>query len=127
MANMDSVFITQLYILNEIEKLGGSSMSLTTEIEELLEGKAQLEKILNSLMEEERGRTIKMVWLSKWFKEYWPVIGCPYGSGFRTDLFPVGPFYITPTFLMGFARTQGACSSLPSVLLFLTSSKGVRV
>jgi hypothetical protein len=29
MANMDSVFITQLYILNEIEKLGGSSMSLT--------------------------------------------------------------------------------------------------
>jgi len=74
MANMDSVFITQLYILNEIEKLGGSSMSLTTEIEELLEGKAQLEKILNSLMEEERGRTIKMVWLSKWFKEYWPVL-----------------------------------------------------
>ena len=54
------------------------------------------------------------------------VIGCPYGSGFRTDLFPVGPFYITTTFLMGFARTQGACSSLLAVLLFLTSSKGVR-
>ena len=64
MANMDSVFITQLYILNEIEKLGGISMSLATEIEERLKGKVQLEKILHSLMEEERGRTIKMVSLS---------------------------------------------------------------
>jgi len=55
------------------------------------------------------------------------VIRCPYGSDFRTGLFPVDPFYIATTFLMGFARTQVACSSLLLLLLFSTSSKGVRV
>lgn len=55
------------------------------------------------------------------------VIRCPYGSGFRTGLFPVDPFYIATIVLMDFARTQVACSSLLSVLLFSTSSKGVRV
>ena len=51
----------------------------------------------------------------------------PYDSGFHSGLFPMDHFYFATISLMGFARAQLGCSSLQLMLLFLISSKGVRV